>query len=78
MAYKTSVHSSTGQTPAMLEKGWNSSLPADTLRKDLLEIHPTDSSFKIMLAKVKHNAKQIFTYAFEYAKQKWDKIHKLP
>ncbi|MBW0582385.1 hypothetical protein O181_122100 [Austropuccinia psidii MF-1] len=45
VAYKTSVHSSTGQTPAMLEKGGNSRLPADTLRKDLIEIHPTSSSF---------------------------------
>ncbi|MBW0571774.1 hypothetical protein O181_111489 [Austropuccinia psidii MF-1] len=33
----------------MLEKGWNPRLPADTLRKDLIEIHPTASSFKIML-----------------------------
>ncbi|MBW0542274.1 hypothetical protein O181_081989 [Austropuccinia psidii MF-1] len=45
LAYKTSVHSSTGQTPAMLEKGWNPRLPADTLKKDLIEIHPTASSF---------------------------------
>ncbi|MBW0560482.1 hypothetical protein O181_100197 [Austropuccinia psidii MF-1] len=45
LAYKTSVHSSTGQTPAMLEKGWNPRLPADTLRKDLIDIHPTASSF---------------------------------
>ncbi|MBW0580224.1 hypothetical protein O181_119939, partial [Austropuccinia psidii MF-1] len=58
LAYKTSVHSSTGQTPAMLEKGWNPRLPADTLRKDLIDIHPTASSFKIMLDKVKHHAKQ--------------------
>ncbi|MBW0558730.1 hypothetical protein O181_098445 [Austropuccinia psidii MF-1] len=36
LAYKTSVHSSTGQTPAMLEKGWNPRLPEDTLRKDLI------------------------------------------
>ncbi|MBW0567600.1 hypothetical protein O181_107315 [Austropuccinia psidii MF-1] len=35
-AYKTSVHSSTGQTPAMLAKGWNPRLPANTLRKDLI------------------------------------------
>ncbi|MBW0478907.1 hypothetical protein O181_018622 [Austropuccinia psidii MF-1] len=45
LAYKTSVHSSTGKTPAMLERGWNSRLPADTLRKDLIEINPTASSF---------------------------------
>ncbi|MBW0482016.1 hypothetical protein O181_021731 [Austropuccinia psidii MF-1] len=38
MEYKTSVDSSTGLTPAMLEKGWNPRLPADALRKDLIEI----------------------------------------
>ncbi|MBW0557513.1 hypothetical protein O181_097228, partial [Austropuccinia psidii MF-1] len=51
LAYKASVHSSTGQTPGMLEKRWNPRLPADTLRKDLIDIHPTASSFKIMLDK---------------------------
>ncbi|MBW0521677.1 hypothetical protein O181_061392 [Austropuccinia psidii MF-1] len=34
--YKTSVHSSTVQTPAMLEKGWNPRLPAEPLREDLI------------------------------------------
>ncbi|MBW0561543.1 hypothetical protein O181_101258 [Austropuccinia psidii MF-1] len=78
LAYKTSVHSSTGQTPAMLEKGWNPRLPADTLRKDLIEIHPTASSFKIMLDKVKNHFKQSMNHTFDYAKQKWEKSHKLP
>ncbi|MBW0511616.1 hypothetical protein O181_051331 [Austropuccinia psidii MF-1] len=78
LAYKASVHSSTGQTPAMLEKGWNPRLPADTLRKDLIDIHPTASSFKIMLDKVKHHAKQSMDDAFDYAKKKWDKSHKVP
>ncbi|MBW0578100.1 hypothetical protein O181_117815 [Austropuccinia psidii MF-1] len=78
LAYKKSVHSSTGQTPAMLEKGWNPRLPADTLRKDLIEIHPTASSFKIMLYKVKNHAKQSMNDAFDYAKHKWDKSHKVP
>ncbi|MBW0552900.1 hypothetical protein O181_092615 [Austropuccinia psidii MF-1] len=78
LEYKISVHSSTGQTPAMLEKGWNPRLPADTLRKDLIDIHPTASSFKIMLDKVKHHAKQSIDDAFNYAKQKWDKSHKVP
>ncbi|MBW0569883.1 hypothetical protein O181_109598 [Austropuccinia psidii MF-1] len=45
LAYKTSIHASTGKTPAMLEKGWNPKLPADTLKKDLIDIHPTASSF---------------------------------
>ncbi|MBW0502765.1 hypothetical protein O181_042480 [Austropuccinia psidii MF-1] len=78
LAYKTSVHSSTGQTPAMLEKGWNPRLPADTLRKDLIDIHPTASSFKKILDKVKNHAKQSINDSFDYAKQKWDKSHKVP
>ncbi|MBW0488613.1 hypothetical protein O181_028328 [Austropuccinia psidii MF-1] len=67
-----------GQTPAILEKGWNPRLPAGTLRKELIDIHPKASSFKIMLDKVKHHAKQSMNDTFDYAKQKWDKIHKVP
>ncbi|MBW0566220.1 hypothetical protein O181_105935 [Austropuccinia psidii MF-1] len=78
LAYKTSVHYSTGQTPPMLEKGWNPRLSADTLRKDLIYIHPTASSFKIMLDKVKHHAKQSMNDGFDYAKQRWDKTHEVP
>ncbi|MBW0497844.1 hypothetical protein O181_037559 [Austropuccinia psidii MF-1] len=59
LTYKTSFHSSTSQTPAMEEKGWNPRLPADTLRKDLIELHPTASRFKIMLDKVKNHGKQM-------------------
>ncbi|MBW0525261.1 hypothetical protein O181_064976 [Austropuccinia psidii MF-1] len=62
----------------MLEKGWNPKLPVDTLKRDLVDIHPTSSSFKLFLDKVRHNAKQSMTYSFEYAKQKWDKSHKHP
>ncbi|MBW0483245.1 hypothetical protein O181_022960 [Austropuccinia psidii MF-1] len=58
----------------MFEKGWNPRLPADTLRKDLLDIHPTACSFKVMLDKVKNHAKRSMNDAFEYAKQKWDKV----
>ncbi|MBW0536495.1 hypothetical protein O181_076210 [Austropuccinia psidii MF-1] len=78
LAYKTSVHSSTGQTPDFLEKGWNPRLPADTLRKDLIDIHPRAFSYKVMLDKVKHNEKQSMNDDFEYAKQKSDKSHKVP
>ncbi|MBW0578205.1 hypothetical protein O181_117920 [Austropuccinia psidii MF-1] len=78
LEYKTSVHSSIGQTPAMLEKGWNPRLPAETLRKELIDIHPTASSFKIILDKVKHHAKQSMNNAFDYEKHKWDKSHKVP
>ncbi|MBW0514470.1 hypothetical protein O181_054185 [Austropuccinia psidii MF-1] len=76
--YKTSIHASTGKTPEMLEKGWNPKVPVDTWKKDLVDIHPTASRFKLFLEKVRHHAKKSMNYAFEYAKQKWDKSHKNP
>ncbi|MBW0560644.1 hypothetical protein O181_100359 [Austropuccinia psidii MF-1] len=56
LAYKTSIQSSTVKPPAILEKGWNPRLPYDTLKKDLVDIHPTSSSFKLMLEKARHPA----------------------
>ncbi|MBW0592975.1 hypothetical protein O181_132690 [Austropuccinia psidii MF-1] len=56
LAYKTLIHSSTGKTPAMLEKGWNPRLPYDTLKRDLVDMHPTASSFKLMLNKARRHA----------------------
>ncbi|MBW0559413.1 hypothetical protein O181_099128 [Austropuccinia psidii MF-1] len=53
-----SVNYSTGKTPSMLEKGWNPIPPAETLRKDPIDIHPTVSGFKIMLYKVQNHAKE--------------------
>ncbi|MBW0518902.1 hypothetical protein O181_058617 [Austropuccinia psidii MF-1] len=78
LEYKTSVHSSTGQAPSMLEKGCNPRLPEDTLRRELIEIHPTASSFKIRLDKVKHYAQQCMKDTFDYANQQWDKSHEVP
>ncbi|MBW0570827.1 hypothetical protein O181_110542 [Austropuccinia psidii MF-1] len=78
LAYKTSIHSSTGKTPAMLEKGWNPRLPYDTLKKDLVDIYPTESSFKIMLYKARHHANRCMQDSFKYAKERWDKSHKPP
>ncbi|MBW0461858.1 hypothetical protein O181_001573 [Austropuccinia psidii MF-1] len=73
LKYRTPVYSSSGQTPAMLEKGWNTRIPADTLRKDLIEIHYTASSFKIMLDKVKHHAKKIMRDVF-YCEKRPNKL----
>ncbi|MBW0551820.1 hypothetical protein O181_091535 [Austropuccinia psidii MF-1] len=36
LAYKTSIHASTNQTPSILGKGWNPKLPQDSLRKYLV------------------------------------------
>ncbi|MBW0568331.1 hypothetical protein O181_108046 [Austropuccinia psidii MF-1] len=56
LEYKTSINASTNQTPAILEKGWNPKLPQDSLRKDLVEIHPTAASFKGILDKTRKNS----------------------
>ncbi|MBW0494648.1 hypothetical protein O181_034363 [Austropuccinia psidii MF-1] len=72
LAYKTSIHYSTGKTPAMLEKGWNPRLPYDNLKKDLVDIHPTASSSKIILDKARHHANRCMQDYFKYAKERWD------
>ncbi|MBW0543803.1 hypothetical protein O181_083518 [Austropuccinia psidii MF-1] len=68
LEYKTSIHSTTEKTPEMLEKGWNPRLPYDTLKKDLVDIHPTASSFKLMLDKARHHANRCMQDSFKYAK----------
>ncbi|MBW0530726.1 hypothetical protein O181_070441 [Austropuccinia psidii MF-1] len=78
LEYKTSMHSSTGKTPAVLEKGWNPRLPYDTLKKDLVDINPTSSSFKIMLDKARHHANRCTQGYLKYAKERWEKGHKQP
>ncbi|MBW0521952.1 hypothetical protein O181_061667 [Austropuccinia psidii MF-1] len=69
----TSIHASTNQTPAILEKGWNLKLPQDSLRKELVEIHSTAASFKGMLDKSRKHAVRCIKDSFAYAKDKWDK-----
>ncbi|MBW0557076.1 hypothetical protein O181_096791 [Austropuccinia psidii MF-1] len=65
LAYKTSIHSSTGKTQEILEKGWNPRLPYDTLKRDLVDIKPTASIFKLMLEKARHHAKTFMQDSFK-------------
>ncbi|MBW0517803.1 hypothetical protein O181_057518 [Austropuccinia psidii MF-1] len=76
LEYKISIHSSTGKTPAMLEKGWNPRLPYDTPKKDLVDIQPTASSFKLRLDKARPHANRFMQDSFKYAKERWHKSHK--
>ncbi|MBW0524961.1 hypothetical protein O181_064676 [Austropuccinia psidii MF-1] len=76
LAYRTSIHSSTGKTPESLEKGWNPRYPYYTLKKDLVDIHPTASSFKIMLDKATNHSNRCMQDSFKYAKKRWDKSNK--
>ncbi|MBW0467197.1 hypothetical protein O181_006912 [Austropuccinia psidii MF-1] len=46
LEYKTSINTCNHQTPAILEKVWNSRLPQDSVMRYLVKIHPTASSFK--------------------------------
>ncbi|MBW0543840.1 hypothetical protein O181_083555 [Austropuccinia psidii MF-1] len=78
LAYKTSINASTNQTPAILEKGWNPKLPQDSLRKDLVEVHPKSGSFKVMLDKARKHAIRCMEDSFAYSKDKLDKSHATP
>ncbi|MBW0509205.1 hypothetical protein O181_048920 [Austropuccinia psidii MF-1] len=78
LEYKKLIHASTNQTPAILEKGWNPKLPQDSLRKELVEIHPTASSSKGMLDRDRKHAVRFMEDSFAYAKDKWDKSHATP
>ncbi|MBW0539740.1 hypothetical protein O181_079455 [Austropuccinia psidii MF-1] len=78
LASNTSIHASTNQTPSVLEKGCNPKLPQDSLRKDLVEIHPTAASFKGMLDRARKHAVRFMEDSFAYAKDKWDKSHATP
>ncbi|MBW0572580.1 hypothetical protein O181_112295 [Austropuccinia psidii MF-1] len=45
LAYKASQNSTTGKTPALVQKGWNPLMHVDQLKKSLLTIHPTAKDF---------------------------------
>ncbi|MBW0589680.1 hypothetical protein O181_129395 [Austropuccinia psidii MF-1] len=74
----TSIHASTNQTPASIEKGWNPKLPQVSLRKELVEIPCTAASFKGILEKARNHAVRCMEDCFAYAKDKWDKSHATP
>ncbi|MBW0584578.1 hypothetical protein O181_124293 [Austropuccinia psidii MF-1] len=78
LAYKTSIHASTNQTPAILENGWNPKLPQDSLRKDLVVIHPTAATFQKILYKTRNHAIRCMEYSFAYAEDKCNKSHTTP
>ncbi|MBW0466805.1 hypothetical protein O181_006520 [Austropuccinia psidii MF-1] len=62
----------------MLEKGCNPRLPYDTLKRDLVDICPTETSFKMILDKARHHEKKCMQDYFKYSNKRWDKSHKPP
>ncbi|MBW0588195.1 hypothetical protein O181_127910 [Austropuccinia psidii MF-1] len=77
LVYNTSQHSTSGKTPALVEKGWNPLLPVDHL-KNLLTIHPTAKALHDMWNSACDTAAKCIAEEKEYNKQKWDKSHMEP
>ncbi|MBW0497889.1 hypothetical protein O181_037604 [Austropuccinia psidii MF-1] len=65
-------------TPTILKKGWNPQLPQYSLRKDLVETHPTAASFKEMIKKARKHVVRCMEDTFAYSKDKYDKSHATP
>ncbi|MBW0522368.1 hypothetical protein O181_062083 [Austropuccinia psidii MF-1] len=78
LAYNTSQNSTTGKTPALVEKGWNPLLPVDHLKKNLLTIHPTEKDFHDMWKRACDTAATCIAEAKEYNKPRWVKTHMKP
>ncbi|MBW0545791.1 hypothetical protein O181_085506 [Austropuccinia psidii MF-1] len=73
IGYRTYIHASTNQTPAILELEWNPKLTQDSLTKDLVELHPTAASFEGMVDKARKHGVRCMGDSFSYAKGKWEK-----
>ncbi|MBW0525141.1 hypothetical protein O181_064856 [Austropuccinia psidii MF-1] len=78
LAYNTSQHSTTGKTPALVDKGGNTKFPVDQLKKNLLTIHPTAKDFYGMWMRACDTAAKCIAEAKEYNKQRWHKSHMEP
>ncbi|MBW0584462.1 hypothetical protein O181_124177 [Austropuccinia psidii MF-1] len=78
LAYNKSQHSTTGKTPALVEKWWNPLLPVDHLKKNLLTIHLTAKDFHDMWKRACDTAAKCIAEAKEYNKQRWHKTHMEP
>ncbi|MBW0475408.1 hypothetical protein O181_015123 [Austropuccinia psidii MF-1] len=72
------MHDSTKKSAAILEKGWTTRIHQGSLRKGLVEINITATSFKGILEKSRKHAVRCMANSFAYAKDKWDKSHATP
>ncbi|MBW0494950.1 hypothetical protein O181_034665 [Austropuccinia psidii MF-1] len=76
LAYNSGQDSTTGKTPALVEKGWNPLLPVDHLKSNLLTIYPTAKDFHEMMKRACDTSAKCIPEAKEYNKQRWDKSHR--
>ncbi|MBW0511529.1 hypothetical protein O181_051244 [Austropuccinia psidii MF-1] len=68
LTYNTSQHSTTGKTPALVEKGWNPLWHGDHLKNNLLTIHPTAKDFHDMWKRACDTAAKCIAEAKDYNK----------
>ncbi|MBW0492534.1 hypothetical protein O181_032249 [Austropuccinia psidii MF-1] len=78
LAYNTSKNSTTGKTPAVVEKGLHPLLPVDHLEKNLLTIHSTAKDFHDIWKRVCDTAAKCIAEAKEYNNKRWEKTHMEP
>ncbi|MBW0549442.1 hypothetical protein O181_089157 [Austropuccinia psidii MF-1] len=78
LAYSTSQNSTTGRTPALVEKVWNPLFPVDHLKNNLLTIQPTPKDFHDMRKRACDTAAKCIPEAKDYNKQRWDTTHREP
>ncbi|MBW0495719.1 hypothetical protein O181_035434 [Austropuccinia psidii MF-1] len=78
LAYNTNQHSTTGKTPALVEKGCNTLVHVDYLKKNLLTIHPTAKDFHEIWRRACDTAAKFIAEEKEYNRQRWDKTHMEP
>ncbi|MBW0465535.1 hypothetical protein O181_005250 [Austropuccinia psidii MF-1] len=78
LAYNTIQNSTTGKSPSLVEKGWNSLFPVYNLKKNLLTIHPTAKDFHDMWNRAFDIAAKCIAEAKEYNKQRYEKTHMEP
>ncbi|MBW0473564.1 hypothetical protein O181_013279 [Austropuccinia psidii MF-1] len=76
LPYNTSLHSTTGKSSSLVEKGWNPLLPVDDLKENLLTIHPTSKDFHDMWKKACDTAARCIAEEKEFNKKRHDKNHK--
>jgi hypothetical protein len=78
IAYNSSKNSSAKEVPYILERGWETRMPKDTMNAHLPHVHPTALDFKKILDAANAHAAECVQQAAEYSKARWDKSHKEP
>ncbi|MBW0559320.1 hypothetical protein O181_099035 [Austropuccinia psidii MF-1] len=69
LAYETSIHSSTGKTPAMIEEGWNPRLPYDTLKKGFSGYTNNSKQLQVNASQSKTPCQQMYARFFQVCKR---------